>query len=700
MTHVLLALAVLAFGATASLLTSRSHTGGLRIGLAAAGMAGALCVIAGWEVLGHTTTAHSSVEWPMPLGLARLAVDGLSAWFLLVIGMVSIGASIYSWGYFSDAKTHGPIGAYAPLVCTMIAAMVLVVCAADVVLFLIGWELMSLSAFFLVGLHDEDAEARRGAWTYLIATHLGTALGVLPVFAAFVARSGGTALDGFAGAFGASEVTSCVVIFALGVVGFGTKAGFMPFHVWLPAAHPVAPSPVSALMSGVVIKMGIYGLLRLLSWLPDLPIGCAIGLLTVSLLTGVMGILYALGQHQIKRMQAYSSVENIGIIGLAISVALLGRSLQQPVLVVFGLGGALLHVLNHALFKGLLFLSAGAVLHDTGTGDMERLGGLARSTPVNALAFLIGSVAICALLPLNGFVSEFAIYTGILQGVVSLPGSYAALLASCAAALALIGGLALVVFSKTFSVVFVGTQRDQSVSVHTTPASMNAGMLFLALGCVAVAVGSGALVPALSTALTPFAADASWQAKTLGSSLGLLARFLPPLGVLIVVGIGLLAVRRLMPVGGAVGGTGGTWGCGYAFPGTTMQYTGSSYAWKLVKSFRHVIRPKRQTPSIVGCFPSQDRLVTVTTDLAQERIYKPVFTGLARMFERLWPLQYGRIQLCLVYIVATVLIVFLVEGWSAPFAARRNDGATRSAAESQLRDVQVESVVTGGSIHD
>jgi hydrogenase-4 component B len=504
-------------------------------------------------------------------------------------------------------------------------------------------------------------------------------------------------MDGFTGAFGASEVKSCVVIFTLGVVGFGTKAGFMPFHVWLPAAHPVAPSPVSALMSGVVIKTGIYGLLRLLSWLPDLPVGCAIGLMTVSLVTGVMGILYALGQRQVKRMLAYSSVENIGIIGLAISVALLGRSLQQPVLVAFGLGGALLHVLNHALFKGLLFLSAGAVLHDTGTGDMERLGGLAQSTPVNALAFLIGSVAICALPPLNGFVSEFAIYMGILQGVVSLSSSYAALLASCAAALTLIGGLALVVFSKTFSVVFLGAQRDRSVCVHTTPASMNAGMLFLALGCVAAAVGSGALIAPLSTALKPFVVDGSGQAKTFGESLGLVARFLPPLGVLIVVAIGLRAIRRRMPLGGAVGGT---WGCGYAFPGTTMQYTGSSYAWKMIHSFRHVIRPKRQDPAIVGCFPSQDVLVTVTTDMAQERIYKPVFTGLARMFERLWPLQHGRIQLYLVYIVATVLIVFLVEGWSARFPAHKNDGATRPAAELPMRNLRIESAVTCGSDHD
>jgi len=696
-TCALLALAVLGVGAVASAMSARSHARGLRIGLAAAGTAGVLCVIGGWGALGDGTTARMSVEWTLPLGSAQLAVDGLSAWFLLVIGMVSIGTSIYSWGYFDEAKPHRPVGAYAPLLCTMTAAMVLVVCAADAVLFLVGWELMSLSAFLLVGFDDEDAEARRGAWTYLIATHLGTAFGVLPVFAAFVARSGGTSMDGFAGAFGAAEVASCVLIFALGVVGFGTKAGFMPFHVWLPAAHPVAPSPVSALMSGVVIKTGIYGLLRLLSWLPDLPVGCAIGLMTVSLVTGVMGILYALGQDQVKRMLAYSSIENMGIIGLAISVGLLGRSLQQPVLVAFGLGGALLHVLNHALFKGLLFLSAGAVLHDTGTGDMERLGGLAQSTPVNALAFLIGSIAICALPPLNGFVSEFAVYMGILQGVVALPGSYAVMLASCAAALALIGGLALAVFSKTFSVVFLGSQRDPDVCMHATPASMNAGMLFLASGCVAVVVGSGALVPANSAALTPFVADVPGQAAPFVSSLGMVQRMLPPTGVLVIVAIGLLAVRRRMPLGKAGGGPGGTWGCGYAFPGPTMQYTGSSYSRKAIHSFRQFIRPKRQAPAIAGCFPPPKRLVTVTNDMVQERIYKPAFIGLARKFERLWPLQHGRIQLYLGYIVATVLIVFLVEGLSGRFPAHKDDTSASPCAESALRGLQIEPIVTGGS---
>ncbi|NOT02847.1 MAG: hypothetical protein HOP29_19785 [Phycisphaerales bacterium] len=700
MTHVSLALAVLASGAAASLLAAKRRRTGLRIGMAAAGMAGVLCVLGGWNVLRGGETTRLAAEWPLALGGARLAVDGLSAWFLLVIGAVGVGASVYSWDYFDDADGYGPNGAYAPLFCTLIAAMVLVVCAADAVLFLVGWELMSVSAFFLVGFHDQDGEARRGAWTYLVATHLGTALGVVPVFAVFVARTGGTSIDGFRGAVGASEVAWCVVLFTLGVVGFGTKAGFMPFHVWLPAAHPVAPSPVSALMSGAVIKTGIYGLLRLVSWLPDLPAGCAVGLMIVSLVTGVMGILYALGQRQVKRMLAYSSVENIGIIGLAISVALLGRSLNRPELVAVGLGGALLHVLNHGLFKGLLFLSAGAVLHDTGTGDMERLGGLARRTPWNALAFLVGAVAICGLPPLNGFVSEFAIYTGILQGVVRLPNSYAALPASCAAALALIGGLALVAFSKTFSVMFLGARRDPSLTVHDTPPFMLAGMLILAAACVTGALGSGALVAAVSAALTPFAMEASGKTDTIAVALEPIGRLLRPLGVLIVVTIGLLVVRRRMAPGAAVGGAGGTWGCGYAFPARTMQYTGSSYGWKVMRCFRFVLRPLRRAPSLSTCFPMPGRLSTVTRDFAHERVYSPMFTWLARLFERLLPLQHGRIQLYLVYIVATVLIVFLVEGWTAPFSARPRNGAAMPGAAPSTGDDSIERGARGGMDQD
>lgn len=665
MTGLLSALALLATGALASLLAPRRTGAGLAIGLVAAGSAGILCILVGGSVLLGAAAGPVAIEWPLPLGAVRLALDGLSAWFLIVIGVVTVPVSIYSWGYFTGEHDRGPVRAFGPLMCSMIAALILVVAADDAVLFLAAWELMSLSAFFLIGLHDDDAEVRHGAWTYLIATHLGTAAGVLPHFAAFVARSGSTTFAGFGHALPAGDAAWCVAVFVLGAIGFGTKAGLMPFHVWLPAAHPVAPSPVSALMSGVVIKTGIYGMLRSLSWLPALPVGCSIGLLALAIITGVMGILHALGQRPIKRMLAYSSVENIGIIGIAIALGMLGRSLGQPALEALGLGGALLHVLNHSLFKGLLFLSAGAVVQDAGTGQMERLGGLARKSPLNGLAFLVGAAAICALPPLNGFLSELLIYTGLLNALTTLPNAHAALAVVALAALALIGGLALAGFSKAFAVVFLGEPRDPTVSVRATPRCMKAGMLLLVGACVLVSAGAIGLAPLLAAAVHPLVPDGA-DIGALRGSLTSLARVAPPLGVFVAIALVLVVARRRMPSGRPAGGAARTWGCGFAAPAARMQYTASSYAWTLIQCFRYLVWPKLCGGAPAGCFPESAQRSTRPTDILVERIYGPLFIGLSRACERLSRLQYGRIQLYLGYIVTTVVLVFLVEAVLRP----------------------------------
>lgn len=668
-----------------SLLLPHRNGAGLLIGLAAVGAAGILCAIAGFDVLYTGPVMPIAIDWPLPVGTARLALDGLSAWFLIVIGVVAVPASVYSWGYFAGSLRDGLVETFAPLWCIMVAAIILVVSAADAVVFLIGWELMSLAAFFLVGLHDQESETRRGAWMYLVATHLGMTIGVLPLFAGFVARSDSTAFSGFGNAFGEGDTWWCVALFVLGVIGFGTKAGFMPFHVWLPAAHPVAPSPVSALMSGVLIKTGIYGLLRLLSWLPALPVSCGVGFMILAIITGVMGILYALGQHQIKHMLAYSSVENIGIIGIGVSLGMLGRSLGQPTLMVLGFGGAMLHVLNHSLFKGLLFLSAGAVMHDAGTGQIERLGGLARRTPVNALVFLIGAVAICALPPLNGFLSEFLIYKGLLNGLVELSSAGLTVTIVATGALALIGGLALVGFSKLFAVVFLGEARDSGVLVHQTPTSMKSGMLLLAMGCAGVSVGATGLAALLGAALRPVVTNSIIATSALQDSLATLGRIALPLGVFVIIAVSLAVARRRMPQGALAGGSGMTWGCGFALPAARMQYTGSSYTWSLVQSFRSFLRPHRKGALPSGCFPKEQRLSTQTGDLVLERGYEPTFKGLASFFERLWPLQHGRIQLYLVYIVATVVIAFLVEATFGP------DGRTSSPRNAPTVVRQIDS---------
>lgn len=680
MNWVLAALSVLCGGAGAALLAAVRPRVSLGIGLLAACVASVLSIAAGISGLFPAGAESVTVAWALPLGVARLALDGLSAWYLLAIGVVTIPVSIYAWGYFNDPAGHGPAGAFAPLMCVLVAAMLAVAVAADAVMFLLGWELMSLSAFFLVGVHGDDADTRRGAWMYLVATHLGTALGVLPLFAAFVARSGATDFAAFAQAFTPGETAWVVTLFALSVVGFGTKAGFMPFHVWLPAAHPVAPSPVSALMSGLVIKTGVYALLRALSWLPTLPAACSLALLALAMVTGVGGILYALQQREIKRMLAYSSVENIGIIGVAIALGMLGRSLQQPALVALGFGGALLHVLNHALFKSLLFLSAGAVMRATGTGDVERLGGLARLAPASALAFLTGAVAICALPPLNGFISEFLIYTGFFRGLVALPNAFAAVTAVAIAALALIGGVALLAFSRIFSIVFLGDLRGDRGPVQPTPTTMCTGMLILAGACVLAAVGAVGLTQPLHAALAPILSGSTADLSALPEALAALTRLALPLSLLLVIAALLALARRRLPRGALTGGSVGTWGCGFAAPLPRMQYTASSYGWSMLQSLPRPLRAQRDVQPPAGAFPGTSRLTTGTRDLALARGFEPLFARVARVSARLRPLQHGRIQLYLVYIVVTVAVVFLVEACAGPAARRTAPGTAAPAA--------------------
>lgn len=660
MSMVLLALALLLSGAGLSVLLARRRSIALAAALFFSSLASVACIAGVIQALCGAFSAPTEFQWPLPLGEFRLALDGLSAWFLLMIGIVGLASAVYSWGYLEGGRGRNANRAYPPIFCTLLAAMVLTVCAGDALVFLIGWELTSLSAFFLVGLNDHDPQARYGAWTYLIATHMGTALGVLPLFAVFVAKTGGTGMEHFAEAYDSTRSIACVVLFMLAVVGFGTKAGFVPFHVWLPLAHPVAPSPVSALMSGVVIKIGIYGLLRALSWLPGLPAYCGVMLMAVAAGSAVLGILSALGQRDIKRMLAYSSVENIGIVGLGVSVGMIGLSFRMPALVACGMGGALLHALNHSLFKGLLFMSAGAVIHGTGTGNLEQLGGLAKFTRANSLAFLTGSIAICALPPLNGFLGEYLIYSGLIRGAGNLPFAYAAIVGAAVAVLALTGAIAMAVFSKAYSVAFLGQPRDPAVAVHVTPRTMNLGTAILAAACLAVAPLSGFIAPALGTAMKAGSPAVGASIQEAGIQLVSLGK---PMLVLVLAAAILWALRMFLPRGSRVS----TWGCGYARPNSAMQYTGSSYSWKLITAFRQVVRPRRRTAaSHPEYFPGPSSLETVHADLALDRVYRPSFSRIQNSFERLWPLQHGRIQLYLVYIVGTILLVFLVEAWLAP----------------------------------
>ena len=363
-----------------------------------------------YKPYGAVNPGRLRMPWPLPLGGLCVGMDALSALFILLIGGVGAAAAIFGHGYLAS---HGPTRKVASSWCwfdLLMAAMLLVVVARDGFLFLVAWELMSLTSFFLVVHESEKESVVRAGWIYLLATHIGTAF--LLVMFLLLSRNG--TLDFTAlGASGSMAST----VFVCALIGFGTKAGLVPLHIWLPEAHPAAPSHVSALMSGVMIKTGIYGLLRVLSFIGPPELWWGWTLVCLGAVSGVLGVLFALAQHDLKRLLAYSSIENIGIITIGIGIGVLGIAGGHSLPAVLGLCGGMLHVLNHGIFKSLLFFGAGSVLRATGTREIDRLGGLMKRMPVTAVTFILGSVAICGLPPLNGFISEFLIYAAAFAGI-------------------------------------------------------------------------------------------------------------------------------------------------------------------------------------------------------------------------------------------------------------------------------------------
>lgn len=708
MMWVLTSLALLAVGAASSLLLTRVPKLALRLAMLLVLAASVLMVTAAGDVLlGQPIEGVYETAWPLSLGASRLSLDGLSAWFLMTIGLLAASTSIYTVPYLSSVIGREPVPAFCALFCGLLASLVLLVCAADAVLFLVGWEAMTLSAFLLVSFRHDQPEVRRGAWMYLVATHIGTALFVLPLFGVLVARCGDTAFSSFAAAAVDADHMTLAVLFFLGLVGFGTKTGVMPMHVWLPAAHPVAPTPVSALLSGVVVKTGVYGLLRLLTWLPPLPRVCGEVLLIVGVASGVLGVLYALVQHDLKRLLAYHTVENIGIIMLGVAVGLLGEAADEPALAALGYTGALLHVTNHALFKGLLFLSAGSVIHHCGSGEIERLGGLARGTPFNATMFLVGAVAICGLPPLNGFVSEWAVYGALFGGAASGVGASGGLPALGLAGLALMGGLALACFAKVFGVVFLGEPREAGWPAQGTPAGMRVGMGLLGLLCVFIGILPGLWLPLVIPASAVVAGlPSAGAAARVEGVLAYAGRLSGLAAVLLAVVAGLVVLRRWAFLRAAArDGTRvtavATWGCAFARPAARMQYTASSFASPLVAIFRVCIWPVRSLLAPAGPFPGPAALHTDAPDIAEHDFFAPVFRGAARLFTRVrtvsWrtgppspaaslvtnaterrhgpvgtlvaglvlALRRGSIQVRLLFIALTLLALFLFEAFTS-----------------------------------
>ena len=496
-----------------------------------AGIGGAVAVL----VTGQTELFH--LAWMLPFGPTQIGVDPLSAWFLLPIFLIPGCAALYARTYWPADRHPTNIRKMTFFFGLMSAAMSAVVLSRDAITFLFAWEIMALAAYFLVTTEDEKREVNAAGTLYMITTHTAT----LALFALFPLLNLLTSSWLFPAA-ASLDATSPIAtaIFLTALFGFGMKAGIMPLHIWLPSAHANAPSHVSAAMSGVILKVGIYGLVRTLSFFHGVPLWWGSFVLLLGVVSGVIGVAFAIGQHDLKRLLAYHSIENIGIIAMGLGVALIGQATGSPAMMLLGMAGALLHVLNHATFKALLFLGAGSVIHASGTREIDLMGGVARRLPYTALLFGVGAVAICGLPPLNGFVSELLIYLGFFRGIQGT-GVATAVSALAAPALAMVGGLAVACFVKVYGIVFLGVPRnDEHAARHEAGWQMLLPMTLLALVCTAIG-----LAPALLTGLLQRAsltALPTLAAREGGEQLSVLVR----LPMVTLLGVALLALLALL----------------------------------------------------------------------------------------------------------------------------------------------------------
>jgi|WetSurMetagenome_2_1015567.scaffolds.fasta_scaffold00008_124 hydrogenase-4 component B len=607
---------------------------------------------AGRGLAGGATLAWHS-PWSMPFGSFSLTLDPLSALFLVPLFILSSLGSFYAVEY---TKNDGNKGLQWLFYNVLVASMAFVVTASNGLLFLVAWEIMSLSSFACVLSRYEKQESQEAAWIYLIATHIGTAF-LLLFFLIAGSKAGGLDFADFSRAAFSPALSG--VLFASGLIGFGSKAGFVPFHVWLPRAHPAAPSHVSALMSGIMIKMGIYGIVRSLTFLGRFQEWWGIALILIGSISGVLGVLLAIGQHDLKKLLAYHSVENIGIIALGLGAGILGACFDIPQLAVLGFCGGLLHVVNHALFKGLLFLGAGAVLHSTGTAHIESLGGLIKKMPSTAFAFLVGSMAICGHPPLNGFISEFFIYVAGFNGLRSHHVPVFAATALTMASLALIGGLAVACFTKAFGTVFLGEPRTAVPVRKDAGPFMRIPMFVLCALCLVIGALSWLLVPVLVNPVhlvtsIPERDVRSGISLFTGSLAGISAGCLVFLGVAAVAFIirkGLLSKKRAA--------ASPTWDCGYIAPNPRMQYTASSFAQPLVLFFRNVLFPRQKTNTRPVPFPGEWSFHSHVPDILLDNVYIPFFTVLGRILSKLRWLQGGKVHVYVLYIALTLIALLI-----------------------------------------
>lgn len=649
---ILAAIAVLGLSGLPACLLSARTAAGQRL---AAGLMllGSVLGIGGIAAAFHQAAAPAlSAAWFLPWGRFAVSIDAISILFLVPVFVVPAMGSVYGLQYWKQSE-HPANGRQLVFFYGLLAgSMALVVVSRDAVLFLAAWELMALAAFFAATADDDNPDVCRAGWVYLIATHLGT-LCLIAMFALWRHATGSFSLTSAP----SIPAETAAAVFVLSFIGFGFKAGVMPLHLWLPGAHANAPSHVSAVMSGVMLKMGIYGIIRMTALLPVTTAWWGGAVLIAGAISGVAGIAFAIGQHDIKRILAYSSIENIGIILIGIGLALLGRALNQPAWILLGLAGGLLHVWNHSLFKSLLFFNAGAIIHASHTRTIDQMGGLAKRMPWSMALFAVGAVAICALPPLNGFAGEWLIYSGLLGTLGTEDTAGFPVAAIAVVPLAMIGALAVACFVKVFGTVFLGTPRNDAAD-HTQdpPVSMLLPMAVLALGCLVLGGFPMLAAKGLDNAarLWGFLPQQTQSVTALAP-----LDWITKMGLALVLVLGLIVLGLRKSIRTKVVRGIGTWDCGFTRPTARIQYTGSSFGQSLVSLFAFLLWPKSHKPTLRGLFPGAEPFKTLVPDAVLDRLMVPLFTVAGRYLPALRILQRGQTHFYVLYILIIVIILLI-----------------------------------------
>lgn len=575
---------------------------------------------------------------------ARL--DGVSGCFLVLVAVIGALGSVYAQEYWSDREHPDSAGRGRAWWSALVVCLMLVLICSNGLHFLIAWEGFALSAYFLVTLDRDRVESRLAGWLYLVSSHAGT-LALFAFFALVAARTGSWDLEPW------RERGELAPLFWIALLGFGVKAGLFPLHIWLPSAHASAPSHVSAIMSGVAIKMGLYGIVRFGGWLP-LPPGAGWAVVTLGAVSAVVGAAFAFAQDDLKRLLAYCSVENVGVILVGVGVAMLGRGSEGSAWGYLALVGALLHVWNHGLAKSLLFFSAGSVLHATRTREISRLGGLWRVMPWTAGLFALGAVAMAALPPLNGFVSEWLIYLGLLESTVTHK-ELAKMTIPAVIALGITGALALAGFVKAAGVVFLGAPRSRrAAEAHECGGPMRVSMVLLAAACVGIG-----LFPVLAWWVVARACrvwNPSWASIDTPSSILVLGGCHVAVIVLATVALRMLWIRiRRQGRRPAL-----TWDCGFAAPSARMQYTGGSFAGILVGWLRRPMRARLHLRRPRGLFPEAAFRLERVPETVLEDVLGPVAEWVMAASGWMRRRQHGRLPDYILYLVAGLVAVGLL----------------------------------------